>query len=227
MNKKIMCVFLILLLISLQVFTSCSFEHTTIEETRKHIEDIEESLEDIAEEYGYTLEDAPKDIYLDNPYAVKAYIVTLDENQDIVVVISNDCRANDYYNNDDYKLISPTLDSELSPESGVERYYIYNRIRTDEREQDFALDFVVALVNAVSGRQTTKEECDEFLNDVFNEDRSNITYSESYNDDKIYASRVLNFWDDYHIKYTLNSDNVAELCLWGLTATNIVKLSCS
>lgn len=224
MGKKIIYIFFILVLTPLIILTSCRFEHKTIEETRKHIEDIEESLEDIAEKYGYTLEDAPKDIYLDNAYAVKAYIVTLDKNQDIVVVISNDCHVNDYYNND-YNLIAPTLDKEMSLTSGVERYNIYHRINTNECEQNFALDFVVDLANAVSGRQTTREECDGFLYNVFNGDKKNITYSENHNDDKIYASEVLNFWENYGVDYTLNYDNIAKFSLWGLTSTNIATIS--
>lgn len=97
---------------------------------------------------------------------------------------------------------------------GKETVLIYYNIK---KGNSFDVELFVELVNGVSGRNITVEQCNNFLSDP--EEKHPIEkYGFSKDENCVIAKyERLNFWEDWMYSYYLHKDGTQEFDFWGLT----------
>lgn len=173
----------------------CNTKKLTVEESKTNFSDYYSEIEKVAEKhnvslarvYDSTIED--KDSYLD-------LNILIDDNEKIYM-----------------RLINSAIDSE----KGVETFTLEYTIENGDDINAFDTDLFVELINVVSGKSISEEQCIDFLL-ASEQQYAAEDYGLSKSEDMIsYKCYPLNFEFDWTMYYKLYQNNTEVLEFGGLT----------
>lgn len=175
--------------IILLCFNGCYSKRVSPEQSEKNFEKFISAIEQIIESYGYTLTD------ISEKSTDCSYIIDIAYNEYIEVSFDNSA------------LVS------LGETTGIETFDAAYYINTKNNKK-YDTGLFAEIVNVVSGKEITKEECDEFIS--ASESEYPIDYSKD-SDYVIVKQKYLNFFEDWQLTYTLDKHDVERLSFYGLT----------
>lgn len=193
--KKIIIPFTIMSLLLVICFslymTACPTVGLTIEQSKKNFEIYEDLIFEIADRYGYEVEE---EVFFPdtNQDSYKYLYIEISNMEKITILMQN----------------SAVYESETGGES-VNVDYSIARIG----EAAFDTELFVELVNAVSGKKITEEVCKEFLqapSDKYPPERK-------LQGELISKAKYFNFFQDWGLFYVLTYENEEILSFGGLT----------
>jgi len=195
MKKTICLLGAIIMLLSL---FGCNVKSISKNQSKQNFEFYAEQLKIITENYNYSMNDIT-DSYEHwiesnedekDPSYTKDYIITIDEVSEISVFMQNSSKRESY---------TVTWSSSLNDES--------------EMGQKIPLQLLTELVNTISGKEVTIDECKEFL------DAPEKKYSlyEKSEDELLRKHKNLNFGEDWGIDYIVTKDLNESFGIGGLT----------
>ncbi len=194
--KKIIC--LIGILMILIILFLCIDKSISKEQSKRNFEFYAEQLKTIIEKYNYSIIDET-DSYEpwieanadeNYPFYIRAFMIIYDKDSEIKIYLTNE---------NEREMYSINWSSYLKCES--------------EAGQKIPVGFLTELVEVISGRDVTEEECRRFL-DASEEKYS--TYGKTENE-LIRKYMNLNFFEDWIINYTLTKDLNETFEIGGLT----------
>lgn len=175
--------------IILLCFNGCYSKRVSPEQSKQNFEKFISEIEQITDSNGYTL----TEISEENTDC--SYIIDIADNEYIEVSFDNSALV--------------TLGETTGIETFDAAYYINSK---NDKKYDIGL--FAEIVNVVSGKEITKEECDEFI--AAPESEYAIDYSED-SDYIIVKQKYLNFLEDWQLTYTLDKHDIERLSFYGLT----------
>lgn len=102
---------------------------------------------------------------------------------------------------------------------GIERVTVNYRHEhvAEQKSEEFNISLFVELVNCISGKEISVQECLDFLNASENEFSPEKYNLEKTKDQLVLKINYLDFFQNWLLKYEQNSCNEETLTFWGLT----------
>lgn len=181
-------------LLMIGLLCSCNTRTVSLEQSQKNFEVYKNNICRIAEAYGYevTLEENGP---IQNP------------NKECNIILSEDLKIEVVFTN-------TTVEVDGRTYRGKEKFsvtYYY------EENEDLNLKLFAEVVNAISGKKITKEDCREFIEAKEEEYAASEQGRTKTEEMLIYKWKPLNFMEDWIFIHILNKDGKGTLELTGLT----------
>lgn len=186
--KKILVFLLSVLMLSF--FNGCAQKFQTIQESKENFLVYEDKIKNIATKFGVNIK-KETDANISNQDSYIDLNIDLNQKSNIYIRIIN-------------------LSNTSNP--GEEIFTISYSIKQNNDSEEFNLDLFLEIVNCISNKTLTQDDCKKFLQSSENEYSAEKYGLDKPDDLKIYKILYLDYIHDSSITYSMDLDNNEELC---------------